>query len=156
PCLADYLADVPEAERPALLAELIALDIAYRRQAGEDPAREDYREHLASSDPQPLIQTIDLPPAPTVAQGERPPAQPAAPGGPVGAAPPPAQRFRCPHCHNPLQLAGDQSDEVLCPGCGGSFRLRETRATTTASRMRPLGKFQLLERVGLGAFGAVW
>jgi tetratricopeptide (TPR) repeat protein len=28
--------------------------------------------------------------------------------------------------------------------------------TTTGSGMRPLGKFQLLERVGLGAFGAVW
>jgi serine/threonine protein kinase len=47
-------------------------------------------------------------------------------------------------------------DEVLCPSCGGSFRVCETRQTTTASPMRPLGKFQLLERVGLGAFGAVW
>jgi WD40 repeat protein len=41
------------------------------------------------------------------------------------------QRFRCPHCHNPIQLSDDRSDEVLCPGCGGSFRLREARATAT-------------------------
>src|SRR5262249_52541390 len=31
PRLADYLAGVPESERPALLAELVALDIEYRR-----------------------------------------------------------------------------------------------------------------------------
>ena len=45
---------------------------------------------------------------------------------------------------------------MLCPGCGGSFRLRDARPTTTAEPMRPLGKFQLLQRVGVGAFGAVW
>ncbi|MCI0456578.1 MAG: protein kinase [Gemmataceae bacterium] len=65
-------------------------------------------------------------------------------------------RLRCPHCHNPIQLSDDRSDEVLCPGCGGSFRLRETRHTDTASPMKTLGRFQLLERVGVGGFGAVW
>ena len=35
PRIADYLGDAPEPERSALLRELIALDIAYRRQAGE-------------------------------------------------------------------------------------------------------------------------
>src|SRR5438309_7154894 len=66
------------------------------------------------------------------------------------------KRIRCPHCHNPIQLADDRSDEVLCPGCGSSFRLQETRQTDTTSQMRQIGKFQLLERIGLGAFGAVW
>src|SRR5262249_35172870 len=61
-----------------------------------------------------------------------------------------------PHCHNPIELSDDRSDEVLCPGCGGSFRVREAWPTTTDELMRPLGKFQLLQRVGLGAFGAVW
>jgi WD40 repeat protein/serine/threonine protein kinase len=65
-------------------------------------------------------------------------------------------KVRCPHCHNPLQLADDGSDEILCPACGGSFLLRDTRATETTSPMRQLGKFQLLERVGVGSFGAVW
>jgi formylglycine-generating enzyme required for sulfatase activity/tRNA A-37 threonylcarbamoyl transferase component Bud32 len=81
------------------------------------------------------------------------------------AAPPPdsqaaptadAPPLRCPHCHNPLRLGDDEPDEVLCPACGGSFRIRETRQTTTAAAPRPLGKFQLLQCVGLGAFGAVW
>ncbi len=64
-------------------------------------------------------------------------------------------RVRCPHCHNPIHLVDKLSDEVLCPGCGGHFRLREARATVSPAPMQ-LGKFQLLERVGLGAFGAVW
>jgi hypothetical protein len=66
------------------------------------------------------------------------------------------QRIRCPHCHNLIRLVDDRSDEVLCPRCGGSFRVRDTRSTSTLSGMRLLGKFQLLERVGPDAFGAVW
>src|SRR5205814_2041458 len=66
------------------------------------------------------------------------------------------KRLRCPHCHNPIVLADEPGDEVLCPGCGGAFRIRDARLTDTASTSRPLGKFQLLERVGQGAFGAVW
>jgi tetratricopeptide (TPR) repeat protein/tRNA A-37 threonylcarbamoyl transferase component Bud32 len=66
------------------------------------------------------------------------------------------RQFRCPHCQNPIRLGDTCPDEVLCPGCGSSFRIRDARATTTQQLMRPLGKFQLLERVGLGAFGAVW
>jgi hypothetical protein len=67
----------------------------------------------------------------------------------------PGQTFRCPHCHNPIRLSDDRSDEVLCPACGGSFRVRDAQETITTATTR-LGKFQLLERVGVGAFGAVW
>jgi tRNA A-37 threonylcarbamoyl transferase component Bud32 len=87
-----------------------------------------------------------------------------APTGGEGAAASPAtptppgagRRLRCPHCHNPIQLGDEKPDEVLCPGCGGSFQLREARHTDTTSPMKTLGRFQLLERVGLGGFGAVW
>jgi WD40 repeat protein/tetratricopeptide (TPR) repeat protein len=70
------------------------------------------------------------------------------PGGPV--------QLRCPHCQNPVRLADGGADEVLCPGCGSTFRTRDARHTASSVSMRPLGKFQLLERVGSGAFGAVW
>jgi tetratricopeptide (TPR) repeat protein/tRNA A-37 threonylcarbamoyl transferase component Bud32 len=80
-----------------------------------------------------------------------PPTAPLEPGWPTK----PARQFRCPHCHNPIQLADQRSDEVLCPGCGGSFRVCDARPTTASGSMR-LGKFELLERVGMGAFGAVW
>jgi thiol-disulfide isomerase/thioredoxin/tRNA A-37 threonylcarbamoyl transferase component Bud32 len=63
---------------------------------------------------------------------------------------------RCPNCHNPIQLSDGRPEEVLCPACGSTFRVADTRLTDTTSLMRRLGKFQLLERVGLGAFGAVW
>ncbi len=76
---------------------------------------------------------------------------------PAGCQPPESpQPVRCPHCHNPIQLTDDQEEEILCPACGGTFLLRDTRLTTTTSGVRQLGRFQLLERVGLGAFGAVW
>lgn len=65
-------------------------------------------------------------------------------------------KVRCPQCRNPIILADDHTEQVLCPGCGSSFRMRDTHATSTVSGMKLLGKFQLLERVGLGAFGAVW
>jgi eukaryotic-like serine/threonine-protein kinase len=68
---------------------------------------------------------------------------------------PKPQKVRCPTCHNPIQLA-KESDDVLCPGCGSSFRLREANQTNTTSGMKTMGKFQLLERLGLGSFGAVW
>src|SRR5262249_51813238 len=64
--------------------------------------------------------------------------------------------LRCPHCQNPIHLSDTPGDVVLCPGCGGSFRVRDARFTATASPRRRLGRFQLLERVGQGAFGAVW
>jgi WD40 repeat protein/tRNA A-37 threonylcarbamoyl transferase component Bud32/tetratricopeptide (TPR) repeat protein len=85
------------------------------------------------------------------------PPKPTAPptDGTEAVASPGSSRLRCPHCHNPVQLA-DGADEVLCPGCGSTFRIREARATASKVPMRPLGKFQLLERVGTGAFGAVW
>ncbi len=66
------------------------------------------------------------------------------------------QAIRCPHCHNPIRLGDTRSDEVLCPACGSTFHLYDTRPTSTTSPMQQLGKFQLLERVGVGAFGAVW
>jgi WD40 repeat protein/tRNA A-37 threonylcarbamoyl transferase component Bud32 len=78
-----------------------------------------------------------------------------------GAAQPPAALpqavlVRCPHCHNPIELSSDHPDEVSCPSCGSAFRVRDTRPPETVNGGRLLGQFQLLERVGLGAFGAVW
>src|SRR5262249_10725815 len=96
---------------------------------------------------------------------EAPVLRPASPSPPAAAAsvadvraegPAAAQRLRCPHCQSPMQLADDCADEVLCPACGSTFRVREARQTTTGSDMRQMGKFQVLERIGLGAFGAVW
>jgi eukaryotic-like serine/threonine-protein kinase len=74
---------------------------------------------------------------------------------PAGSSAPSISKIRCPTCQNPIQLAQD-SVEVLCPNCGSSFRLRDASYTDTTSGMKTMGKFQLLERLGLGSFGAVW
>src|SRR5262245_58841 len=51
PPLELYLGEAPPEARPALLRELVAIDLAYRRQGGESPTPEEYRrrfpEHTA-------------------------------------------------------------------------------------------------------------
>jgi serine/threonine protein kinase len=71
---------------------------------------------------------------------------------PVGPTP---VRIRCPHCQNLMELSSGHPDDVSCPSCGSAFRVRDTRPAP-AEGPRQLGRFLLLERVGLGSFGAVW
>jgi WD40 repeat protein/tetratricopeptide (TPR) repeat protein/tRNA A-37 threonylcarbamoyl transferase component Bud32 len=151
PSIDDYLDAVPEAERPALLQELVLLDAHYRARRGERPQPEDYRARFPALDQEWLAREM----AAQTAAATPKPAAPAANGAQAMDSPGSA-RLRCPHCQNPVQLADRDADEVLCPGCGSTFRVREARATASKAPMRLLGKFQLLERVGAGAFGAVW
>jgi serine/threonine protein kinase len=63
----------------------------------------------------------------------------------------------CPHCQNPIELAdGAVAEVILCPACGSSFRLESDRTRSYHDQHKQLGKFQLLENVGAGAFGVVW
>jgi hypothetical protein len=150
PGIEGHLADVPELECAALLRELVLLDLYYRSKVGEPACPEDYRGRFPDLSERWLLRkirdqhpTAEPSPASTAA-APQPPANPA------------ANRLRCPHCHNPIQLADEPGEEVLCPGCGSSFKVRDSRPTYSTDPSRPLGKFQLLERVGVGAFGAVW
>jgi hypothetical protein len=156
PGIEEFLPNASEPEHIPLVYELILLDVNYRRQQGENPQASEYQARFPSLD---LAALADV----FAARGVEPQAGPArsgvetTDGAPVDVPPrTKITRIRCPHCHNPIQLVDEQPEEVLCPGCGSSFRIREARQTTTTQSMRPLGKFQLLQRVGLGAFGAVW
>lgn len=63
---------------------------------------------------------------------------------------------RCPHCHCRTQLAdGSPLREIACTSCGGSFNLAQTIAHEP-SKSELVGHFELLERLGKGAFGVVW
>src|SRR5262249_25236866 len=64
----------------------------------------------------------------------------------------------CPHCQNPVETADQTARDVVCPSCGSS--LARCQATTTGytplDGPRRLGKFELLDQVGAGAFGTVY
>src|SRR5262245_53632837 len=65
----------------------------------------------------------------------------------------------CPNCYNSITLAEDKpSGDVLCPSCGSNFHV-EPDATTEwrmPEKGKMLGRFELLEVVGVGAFGTVY
>jgi WD40 repeat protein/tRNA A-37 threonylcarbamoyl transferase component Bud32 len=149
-----FLGDLAEPARSMVARELVQLDIDYRRLAGEVPKVDDYLSAFPELDRAWLAAAVGT--LCNKAGGNGPP------DGIQSTPPvernraPEVHRIRCPHCHNPIHLVDDRDAEVLCPGCGSSFRVRDARLTTTTAGMRPLGRFQLLERVGLGAFGAVW
>jgi WD40 repeat protein/tetratricopeptide (TPR) repeat protein/tRNA A-37 threonylcarbamoyl transferase component Bud32 len=64
----------------------------------------------------------------------------------------------CPHCRNPIELVKlARREEITCPSCGSSFQL-ESGSTTGWERTagQKLGRFELLDVVGQGAFGTVY
>jgi WD40 repeat protein len=64
----DYLADTPEPDRSLLLRELVALELDYRRQAGENPRPEEYHDRFPELGPAPtFVGPAALPPAGGVA-----------------------------------------------------------------------------------------
>jgi WD40 repeat protein/tRNA A-37 threonylcarbamoyl transferase component Bud32 len=67
--------------------------------------------------------------------------------------------IHCPHCRNPIELVTlPDTDEILCPLCGSTFRLDIASTTTLggAPGGRTLGRFELVAVVGTGAFGTVY
>jgi WD40 repeat protein/serine/threonine protein kinase len=65
-----------------------------------------------------------------------------------------AADLRCPYCNSPA--ANSINADVHCNECGGSFRVADLATGTTVDEVRTLDRFQLLECVGHGGFGAVW
>jgi len=66
--------------------------------------------------------------------------------------------IRCPHCRNPIEVVDDDElRDVVCPACGSSFNLLpdETISRQLAEH-KTVGRFELIDRIGVGAFGEVW
>jgi uncharacterized Zn finger protein (UPF0148 family) len=63
----------------------------------------------------------------------------------------------CPHCHKPIEIVTDAGNgEVVCPSCGSTFRVdAESTGSWRSLRGHQLGRFELIESVGSGAFGTV-
>jgi WD40 repeat protein/tRNA A-37 threonylcarbamoyl transferase component Bud32 len=62
----------------------------------------------------------------------------------------------CPHCRTTIEIAQASQEEIVCPTCGSSFRLERGSTTNYLPRHDRIGKFELLERIGQGAFGTVY
>jgi hypothetical protein len=69
-----------------------------------------------------------------------------------------ALEVRCPNCHAPMEVAVDTAlTDLTCPCCGSHFSLiNQSKTTWMAPSLTRLGRFELVERVGVGGFGSVW
>ncbi len=65
-------------------------------------------------------------------------------------------RLICPCCYHSVSTVDEHGSGVRCEKCGNSFRLARMRQHSALDEIRVIGRFQLLERVGQGSFGAVW
>jgi tRNA A-37 threonylcarbamoyl transferase component Bud32 len=66
--------------------------------------------------------------------------------------------FVCPHCHTSVERPAAAGQPVICPSCGSSFPLTSgaTVVWNPTINQRKLGRFELIDRVGIGAFGTVY
>jgi tRNA A-37 threonylcarbamoyl transferase component Bud32 len=141
-CVEHYLERFPElAADPEGVRDLVAAEYRLRRAANPDVNPEEFLRrfpHWAAELRRRLTPTEFLLPA---AGGKRVPV-----------------RLNCPHCTHPMEL-GDEGTgtEVLCPSCGNAFRLEAGASPSRPPEQLPrLGKFELREAVGRGAFGTVY
>jgi WD40 repeat protein/tRNA A-37 threonylcarbamoyl transferase component Bud32 len=176
PLLEDYVNEVPALGPLAgIPLELVAEEYRVRCRWGKPPDLTSYEQRFPDRwrELRRRLEEVsrEIQQDATARDSHEPAGPEAAPGPPGAASAPPTTgppvaaakgaeastpaKVRCPHCHNPIQL-NRESEEVLCPGCGSSFRFRDARYTDTTGAMKMLGRFQLLERLGLGGFGAVW
>jgi WD40 repeat protein len=67
-------------------------------------------------------------------------------------------RLHCPHCQSTIVVEGEAPRDVVCPSCGSSIQLDPgaTAPWLPGGAPQRLGKFELLEQVGVGSFGTVY
>ena len=67
---------------------------------------------------------------------------------------------RCPHCNSPIELLDDQPlTHIVCPSSDSTFSLVDSDTLTDTapiSGTMTIGHFEVLERLGIGAFGSTW
>ncbi|MBC8873008.1 MAG: protein kinase [Planctomycetes bacterium] len=158
--IAEFLGDASGQRRRLLLDELVKIDFECRWQAGQQRHLDDYAlelPELIGSDgtlPDELVLA-----AQSVARrygGEASLSNAAGLVQPSFAEA--GARIRCPHCGQPVQVVQVQVPEITCAGCGSTFQVQpESPGKEQPLQLpRTLGKFQLLEVLGSGAFGTVY
>ncbi|MGF1582285.1 MAG: protein kinase [Gemmataceae bacterium] len=67
--------------------------------------------------------------------------------------------LHCPHCQGRIEIVqSDDSNEVQCPACGSSFQFesKSTSAWVPQDGNRSIGRFEVIDTLGNGAFGTVY
>jgi hypothetical protein len=66
--------------------------------------------------------------------------------------------FICPNCNTSVEVPSTAGQQVVCPSCGSSFPLASSPTVVWLPTVgqRKLGRFELIDRVGTGAFGTVY
>jgi WD40 repeat protein/tRNA A-37 threonylcarbamoyl transferase component Bud32 len=64
----------------------------------------------------------------------------------------------CPHCQNPIERSEREVyEEIVCPACGSTFTLVAGSTSEAQEAVgRKIGKFEVIDLVGTGAFGSVY
>lgn len=162
PRLEDYAARLPLLGAvPQLSVGLIAEEYRARQRWGDRPDHAEYAERFGSQGPalEAALARVDdelREELPTEHLGGKH----KAPG--AGPAPTPEQvvHLRCPHCAQPLDLAANVLPrDLACPACGGAFSVEGLAGAPGRAAVPParrLGRYELGELLGSGAFGSVW
>ncbi|MBX3427909.1 MAG: protein kinase [Pirellulales bacterium] len=145
----------------ALFPELLQLEIELRRDRGESPAAAEYASRFPAQ--RSLVERVLRSRGTETTGGEgAADRETAAPtrsfARPQEAAGSGRLAVRCPHCHASARVAVDtELTDLTCESCGSRFSLVDRpEATQTAPPLARLGRFELLERLGVGGFGSVW
>ncbi|HLN29967.1 MAG TPA: protein kinase [Gemmataceae bacterium] len=149
PSIKPFLDGQPEEVRQALLPELVLLDLSYRLQQGEHVCLEDYAKQfpeLMSAEQSLPAELVEQARGLHVQQEER-----------SSRAPQQQASLRCLDCGERVQI-GDLDSEIYCTKCGSRFPLDSSSGILfrAADLPRALGRFELLELLGEGSFGAVY
>ena len=67
-----------------------------------------------------------------------------------------SRSLTCPQCRATLQVSTLSAGALACSTCGTSLRLMPLGGPELSPSARRVGRFELLEPVGSGAFGSVW
>lgn len=147
PHLERYLEGGPASDQSRLFAELLALELQWRRRLGQPLREADYRARFPD-----FSREISAAFSHEARKSQSPP--PAIHARVV--------RIRCPHCHQAIELLDNAAvSQAVCPACGSGLSVTDEKRAVAASDSAirapgTIAHFQVSELLGQGGFGAVW